>query len=95
MPASESVPETLAGDLKLEYVARVAMLDAIARRMTTGCPRAAERAALLLERIAADPDADPYLRAHARELLDILEREPAADARRMPLTGSLARRASH
>ena len=67
----------------------------LARHMTTGCPRAAELAALLLERVAADPDADPHLRAHARELVDILEREPAADTRRMPLTDGLARRASH
>lgn len=47
----------------------------LARHMTTGCPRAAELAALLLERIAADSEADPHLREHARELVDILERE--------------------
>jgi len=47
----------------------------LACHMTTGCPRAAELAALLLERVAADADADPHLREHARELVDILERE--------------------
>ncbi len=53
----------------------------LARHMTTGCPRAAERAALLLERVAADADADPHLRAHARELVDILERDRTAAQR--------------
>ncbi|PWB39383.1 MAG: hypothetical protein C3F19_16120 [Rhodocyclales bacterium] len=57
----------------------------LARHMTTGCPRAAELAALLLERVVADADADPHLRAHARELVDILERDQATDARRLPL----------
>ncbi|MCA1974449.1 MAG: hypothetical protein LDL44_16545 [Caenispirillum sp.] len=53
----------------------------LARHMTTGCPRAAELAALLLERVAADADADPHLRAHARELVDILERDRTAAQR--------------
>jgi hypothetical protein len=52
----------------------------LARHMTTGCPRAAELATLLLERVADDSEADPHLRAHARELADILERERPADA---------------
>ena len=52
----------------------------LARHMTTGCPRAAELAALLLERVAGDAEADPHLREHARELVDILERERPADA---------------
>lgn len=47
----------------------------LARHMETGCPRAAELAALLLDRVAADPEADGHLRAHARELVDILERD--------------------
>jgi len=68
----------------------------LARHMTTGCPRAAELAALLLERVAADADADPHLRAHARELVDILERDQASDARRLPLTDARpASRAAH
>lgn len=57
----------------------------LARHMTTGCQRAAELAALLLTRVAADADADPHLRAHARELVDIIEREqpsrPVPDSR--------------
>ena len=57
-------------------------LSHLAQHMTTGCPRAAERAAMLLERIANDADADPHLREHARELVDSLERDQAADARR-------------
>ncbi len=63
----------------------------LARHMTTGCPRAAELAALLLARVAEDGDADPHLREHARELVDILERDQAADVRR--LTGTVDRMA--
>lgn len=51
----------------------------LARHMTTGCPRAAELAALLLGRVAEDRDADPHLRVHARELVDILDRDQAAE----------------
>jgi len=51
----------------------------LARHMTTGCPRAAQLAALLLERVAADAEADPHLREHAQELVDILERNHAAE----------------
>jgi hypothetical protein len=58
----------------------------LARHMTTGCPRAAELAALLLARVAADSEADPHLRAHARELVDILERDQAAGNRRLTVT---------
>lgn len=48
----------------------------LAQHMQSGCPRAAYLAAMLLERIAADPQAEPHLRAHARQLVDILERDP-------------------
>jgi hypothetical protein len=48
----------------------------LATHMSTGCPRAAMLAAMLLERVATDPDADSHLRNHARELVEILEREP-------------------
>lgn len=48
----------------------------LAQHMETGCPRAAHLAAMLLARIAADAEADAHLRAHARELVDILERDP-------------------
>jgi hypothetical protein len=47
----------------------------LARHMETGCQRSAYLAAMLLERVAADPEADAHLRAHARELVDILERD--------------------
>ncbi len=50
----------------------------LAVHMETGCPRAAWLAALLLERVAADAEADGHLRNHARELVEILERD--ADA---------------
>jgi hypothetical protein len=48
----------------------------LATHMSTGCPRAAMLAAMLLERVATDPDADGHLRSHARELVEILERDP-------------------
>lgn len=60
----------------------------LARHMTTGCPRAAELAALLLARVADDSEADPHLRVHARELVDILERDQAAGNRRLTVTTS-------
>lgn len=49
----------------------------LARHMETGCPRAARLAAMLLDRVASDPEADAHLREHARELVDILERDAA------------------
>lgn len=50
----------------------------LAIHMSTGCPRSALLAAMLLERVASDPDADSHLRGHARQLVDILERDPLA-----------------
>lgn len=47
----------------------------LARHMETGCPRSAHLAAMLLERVASDPEADGHLRRHAQELVDILENE--------------------
>ena len=47
----------------------------LARHMETGCPRAGYLAALLLEQVANDSEADDHLRRHARELVEILERE--------------------
>jgi len=41
--------------------------------ITTGCPRAAYLAAMLLDQVAADPEANPHLRDHARELAEILD----------------------
>lgn len=48
----------------------------LARHMETGCPRAGHLAAMLLEKVAGDPEADSHLRAHARDLVEILERDP-------------------
>lgn len=66
----------------------------LATHMETGCPRAAWLAAMLLERVAADPDADSHLRNHARELVEILERDsltpvsqPTGRANRWPASG--------
>lgn len=47
----------------------------LARHMETGCTRSAYLAAMLLEKVANDPEADDHLRRHARELVDILDRE--------------------
>lgn len=47
----------------------------LAKHMETGCPRSAYLAALLLRRLAADGEADAHLRAHARELVSILDRD--------------------
>lgn len=49
----------------------------LARHMETGCPRAASLAILLLDKVANDPEADGHLRRHARDLVDVLEREDA------------------
>jgi hypothetical protein len=56
----------------------------LATHMETGCPRAAYLAAIVLTRIAADPDADEHLRHHARQLVDILESERSDRALAMP-----------
>lgn len=47
----------------------------LARHMETGCPRSAYLAAMLLEKVANDPEADAHLRRHARELVEILDRD--------------------
>lgn len=47
----------------------------LARHMETGCQRSAYLAAMLLEKVASDPEADAHLRRHARELVEILDRE--------------------
>ncbi len=52
----------------------------LATHMSSACPRSALLAALLLERVASDPEADSHLRRHARELVDILEGEWPAPA---------------
>ncbi|MCM2308246.1 MAG: hypothetical protein NDI91_12395 [Sulfuritalea sp.] len=52
----------------------------LARHMESGCPRAGHLAAMLLEKVAGDPEADSHLRAHARDLVEILERDPQLGA---------------
>jgi hypothetical protein len=47
----------------------------LARHMETGCQRSAYLAAMLLEEVANDTDADGHLRRHARELVEILDRD--------------------
>lgn len=49
----------------------------LARHMETGCQRSAYLAAMLLEQVANDPEADAHLRRHASELVDILDRDDA------------------
>lgn len=49
----------------------------LARHMETGCARSASLAILLLDKVANDPEADAHLRRHARELVEVLEREDA------------------
>lgn len=58
----------------------------LATHMETGCPRSAYLAAMLLEKVAADPEADDHLRRHARELVEILDRERNADSDFAPAT---------
>jgi len=47
----------------------------LARHMETGCPRASSLAILLLDKVANDSEADTHLRRHARQLVEVLERE--------------------
>lgn len=47
----------------------------LAQHMATGCPRSAYLAAMLLEQIGEDAEADDHLRRHARQLVEILNRE--------------------
>ena len=46
----------------------------LAAHLDSGCPRAARLAALLLDRLAADGDADRQLRHHAADLAETLHR---------------------
>lgn len=74
----------------------------LARHMETGCPRSAYLAAMLLEKVANDPEADDHLRRHARELVDILDRDgdhetarheaPAVRVRAVAVNDRLSRR---
>lgn len=52
----------------------------LARHMETGCQRSAYLAAMLLEKVANDAEADDHLRRHARELVEILDRDHEAEA---------------
>jgi hypothetical protein len=48
----------------------------LAQHMESGCPRAAYLAAMLLDKVANDSETDDHLRRHARELVEILDRDP-------------------
>ncbi len=69
-PAAQSPSRMVAG-----------ALAHLATHMESGCPRAAYLAAMLLEQVANDASADDHLRRHARELVDILERDETASDR--------------
>lgn len=61
----------------------------LAKHMETGCPQAANLAAMLLVRVADDPEADPHLREHAQELVEILERDQVPVSRQaVPATAT-------
>lgn len=77
-----------------------AALAHLATHMQTRCPRSAALAVMLLELIAEDERADAHLRAHARQLADVIERDPQliaaardaavaapGDERRLPASG--------
>lgn len=63
----------------------------LARHMETGCQRSAYLAAMLLERVAIDPDADDHLRRHARELVEILDRDGDHDGAAHEAAGAAPR----
>lgn len=46
----------------------------LSAHLDSGCPRAARLAALLLDHVAADHDADAELRHHAADLAETLHR---------------------
>lgn len=66
----------------------------LARHMGTGCQRSAHLAAMLLERVATDSDADNHLRHHARELVEILDRDNDSHGP-LPERPAAAREARH
>lgn len=68
-----NTPEPLAEQTPARMVAGA--LAHLARHMETSCQRSAYLAAMLLERVADDPEADDHLRRHARELVEILDRD--------------------
>lgn len=49
----------------------------LAQHMASGCPRSAGLAALLLERIADGASPDSALCRHARQVVEMLERDPS------------------
>jgi hypothetical protein len=73
-----TMPEQIAEQTPARMVAGA--LAHLARHMETGCQRSAYLAAMLLERVALDPDADDHLRRHARELVEILGRDSSHES---------------
>lgn len=64
----------------------------LAKHMETGCQRSAHLAAMLLTRIAGDAEADAHLREHARELVEIIERDQEQAAEQTPRRAASAAR---
>jgi hypothetical protein len=60
------------------------LLEHIACLLQSGCPQAARRALMLVDRIACLPDAGAAMRAHAEHLRDALEEQisPRANAQK-------------
>lgn len=75
-----SLPPLLSSSIREQAPTRMiaGALAHLATHMETGCPRAAYLAAMLLEQVANDGGADTHLRHHARQLVDILERDEIA-----------------
>lgn len=69
MPTNEQTPARIVAGA----------LAHLARHMETGCQRSAWLASMLLEKVATDPEADDHLRRHARELVEILDRDGEHD----------------
>jgi hypothetical protein len=66
----------------------------LATHMSSGCPRAGYLAAMLLEKIASDTEADDHLRRHARELVDILDADHITPLRSPPISSFVSVEAS-
>ncbi len=73
--SAPAVPPAARRDHDLDLVA--GLLEHIACVLQSGCPQAARRALLLVDRIVGRPDAGTSMRAHAEHLQDALEEQLA------------------